>query len=398
MSLQDFAGGTPEKNFEDALLNLSPGTRRLYRRCFNKFCNWLDTTPNKLFEEALQYERTAPWTLGRAVSTFMNDLIEEGKHPNTVKSYKKAVNKFLKSNGLKPVRIENEKKIDYKGMSIIKPEEIRELATYTEKNLRLRALIMILKDSGLRVSDIVKLTIEDWRNNTRRFRDNHGREYIAWMEPITTQKSGVNAYIHLGPESVEWIDKYIGNRRKGPIFVKKNGEPLKPHTVTTLMNNLCKPLRERGVKVSAHSFRKFFVSSFASNGYLEAGNRIAGKRVHAADDPYLDFERTLDDIYIEVYNSERAPLSIYERSQIAETQEEIEKIRAEMAQMREEKAHAEEIGRMAIERMSDEDRKKLENEILVAVLTKIKTLGVEFQEFENRAKHGYILKKEEQET
>lgn len=328
MNLKDFEGGNPQNIFEDAIFNLSEGTQKLYRRCFNEFCNWIESTPEELYEQALEYEKTEPRTLSRAVSRFMSELIEEGKHPNTVRSYKKAINKFLQVNGLRPVKIDNEKKIDYKGMSIIKPDQIRELATYTKKNLRLRALIMILKDSGLRVSDIVHLTVEDWWNNTRRFGPR--REYKAWCEPFTTKKNGVNAYIRLGPESVEWVEKYIGNRREGPIFVKNDGKPYPPHTISTLINHLCKPLRKRGLKISAHSFRKFFMSSFASNGYLEAGKRIAGKRLGATDEPYIDFESSLDDIYVEVYTSERTPLSIYESSQrekVQDLESEVEKLR-----------------------------------------------------------------------
>jgi hypothetical protein len=329
----------------------------------------------------------------------MKKLIkEDGVHPNTARNYRKAINKLLKVNHLTPVRIDNEKKVDYKGVSMIKPEFIRELATYTEKNLRLRALIMTLKDSGLRVSDVVRITVEDWRDNTRRFKDDLGREYVAWCEPLTTQKSGVNAKIRLGPDSVEWIDKYVGSRREGSLFTRKDGEPLQPHTVTTLINNLCKPLRKRGVKVSANSFKKFYMSTFQAHGQLNIGKIIAGKRIAATDKPYLEMEDHLDKIYIDVYYNERAPLAVFEGGQIARAQDEIEKLKAIIEEMREEKAHAEEIGKIAYERMSDEEKEKFKNEVRDALLTEIKTFGMELKELENMAKHGYILKKEEQDT
>ena len=48
-------------------------------------------------------------------------------------------------------------------------------------NYRLRALIMTLKDSGLRTSDVVQLSVEDFLS-ARRFRDDSDRVYVAWRE------------------------------------------------------------------------------------------------------------------------------------------------------------------------------------------------------------------------
>jgi integrase len=319
LKLQEYEGRTPHQRFEASISNLSEGTQRLYRRNLNEFCNWVGVSPDTLCDQALKWENSDKiadrGNLSQAVSDYMKKRIEEeGVHPNTVRSYKKAINKLLKANHLRLVRIENERKVDYRGVDLIQPELIRELADITKTNYRLRALIMTLKDSGLRVSDIVLLTAEDYMS-ARRFRDDHFRVYVAWSEPFTTQKNSVNAYIRLGPESVEWIDKYLGNRKHGPLFTKKNGEPLKPHTVSTLITHLCKPLQDRGHNVSAHSFRKFFMSTFQVNGQLNAGKIIAGKRINPTDEPYLDLRSHLDNIYKEVYNSERAPLSIYESSQ-----------------------------------------------------------------------------------
>jgi len=343
LKLQDYEGRTPFERFKDAISNHSEGTQKLYLRCLNEFCNWLGTTPDELCEITHKWENSEKLAdrgnLSQAVSDFIKELIEEKKvHPNTTRSYTKAINKLLKVNHLRPVRIENEKKVDYKGVDMIQPELIRELADITKTNYRLRALIMTLKDSGLRVSDIVHLTVEDYLS-ARRFRDNLFREYVAWSEPLTTKKNKVNAYIRLGPESVEWIDKYLGNRREGPLFTKKNGDPLNPHSVTTLINNLCKPLRDRGHKVSAHSFRKFFMSTFQANGQLNVGKMIAGKRISATDEPYLDMRSNLDDIYKDVYNSERAPLSIYESSQkekVQDLESDVEKLRVQSTEQEKE--------------------------------------------------------------
>ena len=50
--------------------------------------------------QAIRARATDPRTMSRAVSQFMNGLVKNGKHPNTVRGYKKAINKFLKVNGL----------------------------------------------------------------------------------------------------------------------------------------------------------------------------------------------------------------------------------------------------------------------------------------------------------
>jgi len=72
------------------------------------------------------------------------------------------------------------------------------------------------------------------------------------------------------------------------------------------------------------------MSTFQANGQLNVGKIIAGTRISATDEPYLDLRSHLDDIYKEVYNSERAPLSIYEISQREKMQDltlEVENLR-----------------------------------------------------------------------
>lgn len=411
MKLQEYEGRTPHQRFEASISNLSEGTQRLYRRNLNEFCNWVGVSPDILCEQALKWENSDKiadrGNLSQAVSDYMKKRIEEeGVHPNTVRSYKKAINKLLKTNHLRPVRIENERKVDYKGVDIIQPELIRELADITKTNYRLRALILTLKDSGLRVSDIVHLTVEEYRS-ARRFRDDLYREYVAWSEPFTTQKNRVNAYIRLGPESVEWIDKYLGNRRKGKLFTKKNGEPLEPHTVSTLITHLCKPLKKRGHNVSAHSFRKFFMSTFQVNGQLNTGKIIAGKRISPTDEPYLDLRSHLDNIYKEVYNSERAPLSIYESTQ----SEKVQDLELKMEELRaQEAAHEKEVQdlKATVREMLEEQQlaSELGNKIMKDLLQSGSKEGLEFwkdlmaeavtdlaRKGQLKTAHGYILKK-----
>jgi len=330
LNLQDYAVGTPLDEFEKKIRNLNPRTQQLYRRCLNEFCQKIETTPNKLYQYAYEWEtsneRGVRGRLSLIVSDFIREKIEAGLNPNTARSYKKAINKFLSANELRPLKLDNQKKIDSKRKPMATPKHIRELFDLSSTNVRIRALLMTMKDTGLRVSDIEHLTVEDFRNSALTH-DEFGREFRVWAEPVTSRKTGVNAYVHLGYEAIPWIEAYVGNRREGSIFLTKSGmKPMKSHSMTTAIKNLCKPLNSRGIKISAHSLRIFFLTTFDTNRASNTGKRIAGKRLPPTDDPYYATGENLTRDYIQVYNAERG-LSIFESGQFAKTQEEIQKLR-----------------------------------------------------------------------
>ncbi|MCW3991061.1 MAG: hypothetical protein NWE88_13425 [Candidatus Bathyarchaeota archaeon] len=319
MELENYKAGTPEEEFEKALVALAPTTRSRYRGYFKAFCEEMNTTPQKLYDFALstyRSEKTAErLAMKKAWIGFYDSLLAKGVHPNYAAGYRKALNKFLEANGL-PKVIGGVKTVQYKGQSRIKPDEVRRVLALPMSE-RLRALILVLDQSGIRCSDVELLTIEEFKLARTGYMND--KEFRTWRKPMTSQKTGVNIPVCLGPEAIEAIKNYIKTREGGPIFLREkgmfhwttddNGDRVKTtgrtekgsrmdrHNISMSIWSLVKPLREEGLRVSAHSFRKRFLDGWDQARMLNTGKYIAGKKIPNNDSAYLDIE----DRYFEAY-------------------------------------------------------------------------------------------------
>jgi len=127
----------------------------------------------------------------------------------------------------------------------------------TENKLKARALIMFLKDSGVRVSDASTLNLKDYLEAKRI--DQNGEKF-AVFKPLETRKTKAPAHIHLGPESINAIDAYVEEPRKWkptdkdpeePLFLNRFGRRSNADTLGQLFVRLAKLLKAENV--SAHS-------------------------------------------------------------------------------------------------------------------------------------------------
>jgi len=104
-----------------------------------------------------------------------------------------------------------------------------------------RASIMFLKDSGLRVSDLVRLRWEDKVDMGDGF----------WNFNLITEKRKVTACAFVGPETTRLLEQF--KTKSGRIFDADKG------TVNRGVNLI---IEKAGVEgVSAHGLRKYFVTS-----------------------------------------------------------------------------------------------------------------------------------------
>lgn len=346
---KDYKTGSPEEEFEKGLSALSEGTAEIYRGYFKEFLAWGGSTPEEFYQWVKGLEASEDTRDRKQITNAYNDFaktkVTAGKSPNTVLSYRKAIHKFLEVNEL-TVRIKkNEGKTSYRGKKIIKLDQVRKLADLATMNLRIRALLMTLKDTGLGVSEIAMLTCEDFLG-AREYKDDEGGRFKAWAQPLIREKTDEGCHVHMGPDAMSAIEDYLGHRRRGHIFITSKGQPhkdedgnitseagftekgspMKGLAITSTIRNHCSVLRNKGYNVSAHSFRKLFETSFDLEGSLNVAKKIMGKAIPATDEPYLQYEDELTKVYMEVY---RKRLSLYrESTQIKELEAEIEELKA----------------------------------------------------------------------
>jgi integrase len=256
------------------LSNKSASTKDHYQKFFQRFCAYTKKTPDELIEQRrLDLKADDPREqhhIEFLLRGFMGQLKDDGLCSSTTMIGFAAVKSFFEANEY-PLRT---KKSDYPkgehlGSYVITKQTIREILdnpkTMKDK-LKVKALFMVLKDSGLRVSDAANLSYSQVSDGLEK-----GLEFI----PLTliTMKSKTVAKTFLGPEAVNALKLYMDERRKGtrhivpetitansPLFrinQNFNGKVKRVTrgSISSIMKWQCR--KTGNLKLSAHSFRKY---------------------------------------------------------------------------------------------------------------------------------------------
>jgi len=117
------------------------------------------------------------------------------------------------------------------GSKVLRREEIRRLRNATEY-LRDKALILFLKDSGLRESDVARLLWRDLKE--------YGEGFMGFE--IQTKKKKTKARAFVGPETTEVLNLYREKRLQGTQKLPPE-ENIEDHPVFALLSNPSKRLR-----------------------------------------------------------------------------------------------------------------------------------------------------------
>lgn len=221
-----------------------------------------------------------------------------------------AIESFFKANGL-------ELNMDSKdrpagcgfGSKVPTHDEIRNLVEASE-DIRLKALILFLKDSGLRLSDVKKLRWEDLKD--------HGDGFYGMR--IMTEKQNTQARPFIGPECSKILmlckrKREIGteklppesNIKEHPLFAKIS-EPDKPMNIEHMsisFNDLTKLLGYDSL--SAHGLRKFWEQNFHTE-HPGIKKQFNGRTLSGDEKAY---QTRTDEQLFEIYKHNYDELKIY---------------------------------------------------------------------------------------
>lgn len=232
------------KYWMDQLVNRSPNTVRAYKLHFRLFLEYVKLTPNQLIEmqrKAIESngDPRENHVVESKVRAWLGEL-KTAKSPATCRLALSALKSFFELN-LHPLRLTrlDRPQGDSLGSRIPEREEI--VLMLDASKWKYRASIMALKDSGLRVSDLVRLRWEDKVDMGDGF----------WNFNLVTEKRKVVACAFIGPETTRLLENF--KTKTGRIFDADKG------TVNRRINKI---IEKAGVEgVSAHGLRKFFVTS-----------------------------------------------------------------------------------------------------------------------------------------
>ena len=300
----------------DQLANRTEGTKVHYARYLRRFCEWVTKSPDELIEmQKITKNHTEDLRENRVlegkVRAFMKHLEDEGKSISTQKLAYAGILSFFELN-LYPLdmRPQDRPNGEARGSRIPEKQEIVKLVN-AAKSRTYRAAILALKDSGLRISDLVQLRWDDL--------EDLGEGFWSWK--ILSKKRKIQATPFLGPEATEALK--LLDRKSKRVF------PINAHSLSNAMVQI---IASTGLKdVTAHGLRKYFnVELQAARVPREWRYQMMGKKTGAYDENRLT---KLFTAYREAYNN----LRVYGagvNAEVEKLKKSLEELRAENQELR----------------------------------------------------------------
>jgi integrase len=342
--------------WDEELVGKTKHTRTIYTNKFNLFLERWKLTPDELFElRRTSLESDDPRDkreVERMVRIMMAECKEAGFSASTCRQYSKALNSFFEAQGLPlNLKAKDHPKGYSNGQRLAQREHIRTMWDYaaTEFKNRNRAMLMFLKDSGFRIGDANALNISDWLEAETRVADG---ENFKVFEPKETGKTKAPAFVIVGPESVEAIDRYMEERRENglpmtpdsPLFLNRQNTRFHPDGFGHVFQRLGKFLDKK--RISAHSLRKFHTTMLESAGIPQNWiKKLQGRVVGGSLGPYSLPEETgeLYEAYVRAYPKLRIFEEQVSTQKLNEQEKVIQSLQSEVEQLRSEKREAEDI-------------------------------------------------------
>lgn len=170
-------------------------------------------------------------------------------------------------------------------------------------NLRDRAFVLTLADTGFRIFELCSLT----------------RGEVDWQEErvLITGKGDKTAVVRLSHRCVAALKEYLAARAKLdgesgkplgslPLFAQHGKtKKLKPMTIDGMRKAIKLRMQEAGARVRIHDFRHYFVTMIviASNGNLKKAQELARHESTQTTQRYAHFAQSeLDKTYDEIFN------------------------------------------------------------------------------------------------
>jgi len=359
------------------LANKAPSTRERYIGFFEQFRDFAKMTPEELINQKLLNSKAEDPREKKAVecllTAWMIELRNKKYSPATQQIAFAAVKSFFASNEF-PLNIsKNEipksdrEREDYQvraGSRAITREMIRQILeskdlvrnkTRCQVSLQTKALIMLLKDTGLRVSDVRNLNYGVVAEGLEK-----NYEFIPLI--LKTQKAGIVAYTFMGSESINAYKAYLKERKDGsrhlepetitstsPLFRTHEGKAVKRMTRSGLSNlilSTCQRTLKDEKKLSAHSFRKFLQTTLESRGvHANWIDKILGHELRGSTGAYSkpeDFAEKDRNVLFESYKNAYPMLRIFPER--VETETRVSNLETELANRNKEIAELKSIG------------------------------------------------------
>lgn len=218
------------------------------------------------------------------IDAFKNDLSEKGY---TTKSISRKINSIkaffsylLANNSISenPAIGVSHPKYDIKPPRILNKIEYRALRDACREDVRMAAIVELLLQTGMRISELANLKINDLDMATNQI-------------TIRAYESHPERVIPLNPPSKESLEKYISYRPKSAntsVFITKTGNPF---LIRNIRSNLDRYFRIGGIEnAKVNDLRHTFIAQQLQSGSpLVYISKLVGHKRLSTTEKYLEF-------------------------------------------------------------------------------------------------------------
>ena len=302
--------------WHDELATKGGATCEIYLKNFAKFTEFTNKTADELLNQRMENQISKDPKIQRQIESqlikFISAKRDEGLAPATLQLYFASIRSFFEIHYY-PLRM---RRGDYpKGESLgvkvaTKDAILKAIENKHNRNkVTMRAMILFLKDSGLRISDARLYNYGDIAEELER-----GDEFISLTR--VTKKQGTIAKAFIGPEAIQALKIYLKSRQNGSRHVPPEDLTDKSPLFRTWTSRVYRILRGSFSSVirsaflrvdepniTAHSLRKYVQTNLEAAGVnVNWIDQILGHKLINSRDAYSKpTDDQLREAYIKAY-------------------------------------------------------------------------------------------------
>jgi integrase len=306
--------------WQSELATREEGTKQRYQQYFSEFLTFVDKTPDELIvqrqQDLLNPDRKIQRRIESLFLAFLAKKKAEGYAVATRQIYFASIRSFFEIHYFPLIM----RKRDYptgdsNGVKRATKEAILKVLNnkHQRNKLTIKAIMLFIKDSGLRVSDVRRLNYGDIAKQLE------NAETIIQIN-IITEKTNLLAKTFIGEESINALKEYLEARKQGskdsrnvePEIITKDSPLFKVwtkgevkryprHSLSSLMREAFVSVNED--RMSAHSLRKKLQTDLEKAGINSNWiDQILGHQLINSRDAYsLPTDEELRDAYMKAY-------------------------------------------------------------------------------------------------
>lgn len=225
------------------------------------------------------------------LNDFMQKLATEGYTPksisrktNSTKTFFKYLYEDLKALGTNPADLVSHPKLEHKAPRILSKIEYKALRDAVKDDVRTLAIVEILLQTGLRISELSDIKLENI-NLSEEIDKKDGNLFVPGKGNTPDRE------IPLNPAVQKSIKNYIALRpfsKKDFLFVTKTGNQLLVRNIRATLDKYFKDIGLDNVKVN--DLRHTFIAHHLQNGApLYMVSKIAGHKRISTTEKYLEY-------------------------------------------------------------------------------------------------------------